>query len=165
MTLLLPLDIEINVASAFRNATIKWLSTFNCLRDEALSEKSQKTIRVAVLDTGYKPDQTRNPKVRQKVLRRWKDFVGISTPSKTAMAEDTTMEVDDPVTELISPATEPLDENGTLHGTRIVNLLHDLLPGFEIYVGRIIKDVAGLAKASKDIAAVSICLVKLAPYY
>jgi hypothetical protein len=151
----------LDVNCYFREATTKWLDKFKRLRNQVLLHGSQPTIRIAVLDTGYKPDRMQNARTSRKVQRRWKDFLGVSTLSKSTSEGSMAMEVDGPATKLISPTTEPLDEDEDLHGTRIVNLLHDLLPDSEIYVGRVTKDVAGLAKASRDIAAVSLCLIRL----
>lgn len=72
------------------------------------------------------------------------------------------MEVDEPAPKTTLPSAKALDEDKGLHGTRIVNLLYDLLPGFEIYVGRVTKNEESLANALKDIAAVSFCSVRVA---
>lgn len=162
MTLLSPLGTRIDANCNCRTATTKWLDTFKRLRQEALPKGCQPTIRIAVLDTGYKPDLSQKARISRKVQKRWKDFLGVSTLSKTAVAGSTAMEVDKPGINPILPITEAVDEDADLHGTCIVNLLYDLLPDSEIYVGRVSKDASGLAKASKDIAAVSSRSVSLA---
>ncbi|KAH7393805.1 hypothetical protein DE146DRAFT_790176 [Phaeosphaeria sp. MPI-PUGE-AT-0046c] len=123
--------------------TCQWIEKFKLLRKQAMPQGHSSTIRIAVLDTGYRTDRAHHARTGQKVSKRWKDFIGTSAVPESAPAI---------VGPHLSSAT-PLDEDESLHGTRIVNLLYDLLPDVEIYVARVIKNVAGLAEAQQAILA------------
>jgi subtilisin family serine protease len=89
-------------------------------------------IKIAVFDTGCDIDHPffNGPGLEQRdeIVARWLDCAG--------------------------EATEPLDEDANQHGTAITTLLSRLLPGAEIYVVRIARDLDGLSAAKTAIADV-----------
>ncbi|KAF2191249.1 subtilisin-like protein [Zopfia rhizophila CBS 207.26] len=119
--------LSAQICSRATERATDWLNDFKAILIRTIGQEGGRSVRLAILDTGFKPDPTVNPRFSVQMRKRWRDFAGVSQG--------------------------PVDEDKGQHGTRIVNLLHDILPKFEIFVGRVTIDKNGLADAKDNIAA------------